>query len=164
MTCGLCQKQYVGKTEQTLRQRFQNLEISILQFRICRRNALKQNLLETIRHYGHRREIETLSSPLGRHFGETALDLFKALLTSLCKSTRMLPQGKVAVMTTGNFKSSTRWTKASLDSWGRGEQTFEDKSLLQKTTSTKNNNFSYTTHPAGRRTGRRNCAQLEATD
>ena len=88
----------------------------------------------TIRHYGHRREIETLSSPLGRHFGETGLDLFKALLTSLLKSTRMLPQGKVAVMTTGNFKSSTRWTKASLDSWGRGEQTFEDKSLLQKKT------------------------------
>jgi len=42
VTCGKCQKQYVGKTEQTLRQR----------------------------HYGHRREIETLSSPLGRHFGE----------------------------------------------------------------------------------------------
>jgi len=42
VTCGLCRKQYVGKTEQTLRQR----------------------------HYGHRREIETLSSPLGRHFGE----------------------------------------------------------------------------------------------
>ena len=37
----------------------------------------------TIRHYGHRREIETLSSPLGRHFGETTLDLFKALLASL---------------------------------------------------------------------------------
>ena len=34
-------KQYVGKTEQTLRQR----------------------------HYGHRREIETLSAPLGQHFG-----------------------------------------------------------------------------------------------
>ena len=98
---------------------------------------LQHKSMGTIRHYGHRREIETLSSPLGRHFGETALDLFKALLTSLCKSTRMLPQGKVAVTTTGNFKSSTRWTKASLDSWGRGEQTFEDKSLLQKTTSTK---------------------------
>ena len=125
---------------------------------------LQHKSMGTIRHYGHRREIETLSSPLGRHFGETGLDLFKALLASLLKSTRMLPQGKVAVTTTGNFKSSTRWTKASLDSWGRGEQTFEDKSLLQKTTSTKNNNFSYTTHPAGRRTGRRNCAQLEATD
>ena len=28
---------------------------------------LKEN---KFRHYGHRREIETLSSPLGRHFGE----------------------------------------------------------------------------------------------
>ena len=27
VTCGLCQKQYVGKTEQTLRQRFLNLDI-----------------------------------------------------------------------------------------------------------------------------------------
>jgi len=41
VTCRGCRKQYVGKTEQTLRQR----------------------------HYGHRREIETLSSPLGQHFG-----------------------------------------------------------------------------------------------
>jgi len=42
VTCRSCSRQYVGKTDQTLRQR----------------------------HYGHRREIETLSSPLGRHFGE----------------------------------------------------------------------------------------------
>jgi len=41
VTCRGCRKQYVGKTEQSLRQR----------------------------HYGHRREIETLSSPLGQHFG-----------------------------------------------------------------------------------------------
>lgn len=41
VTCRGCRKQYVGKTEQTLRQR----------------------------HYGHRREIETQSSPLGQHFG-----------------------------------------------------------------------------------------------
>ena len=115
-----------------------------------KKNFISQHKsMGTIRHYGHRREIETLSSPLGRHFGETGLDLFKALLTSLLKSTRMLPQGKVAVMTTGNFKSSTRWTKASLDSWGRGEQTFEDKSLLKETTSTKSNHFSYTNLQGG---------------
>ena len=32
------------------------------------------------RHYGHRREIETLSSPLGRHFGEFAFQLFWQVL------------------------------------------------------------------------------------
>ncbi len=42
VSCNRCRKQYVGKTEQTLRQR----------------------------HYGHRREIETAASPLGRHFAE----------------------------------------------------------------------------------------------
>ena len=42
VTCSKCRKQYVGKTEQELRQR----------------------------HYGHRREIETGSSPLGKHFAQ----------------------------------------------------------------------------------------------
>ncbi len=42
VTCANCRKQYVGKTEQPLRQR----------------------------HYGHRREIETGATPLGRHFAE----------------------------------------------------------------------------------------------
>ena len=40
VTCRRCKKQYVGKTEQALRQR----------------------------HYGHRREIELRSTPLGKHF------------------------------------------------------------------------------------------------
>ena len=40
VTCQKCKKQYVGKTEQTLRKR----------------------------HYGHRREIEIKSTPLGNHF------------------------------------------------------------------------------------------------
>ncbi len=40
VTCDKCKKQYVGKTEQTLRQR----------------------------HYGHRREIDQESSHLGKHF------------------------------------------------------------------------------------------------
>ncbi len=42
VTCSRCKKQYVGRTEQCLRQR----------------------------HYGHRREIEQASTPLGRHFAE----------------------------------------------------------------------------------------------
>lgn len=42
MTCRRCKKQYVGKTEQTLKQR----------------------------HYGHRREIEIASTPLGKHFAQ----------------------------------------------------------------------------------------------
>ena len=40
VTCRRCKKQYVGKTEQALKQR----------------------------HYGHRREIELQSTPLGKHF------------------------------------------------------------------------------------------------
>ncbi|CAB4063506.1 unnamed protein product [Lepeophtheirus salmonis] len=42
VTCNKCRKQYVGKTEQQFKQR----------------------------HYGHRREIETKVSPLGKHFAE----------------------------------------------------------------------------------------------
>lgn len=42
VTCSKCKKQYVGKTEQELRQR----------------------------HYGHRREIDLQSSPLGKHFAD----------------------------------------------------------------------------------------------
>eukprot|EP00096_Caligus_rogercresseyi_P012656 TRINITY_DN5371_c0_g1_i1.p1 TRINITY_DN5371_c0_g1~~TRINITY_DN5371_c0_g1_i1.p1 ORF type:complete len:502 (+),score=89.73 TRINITY_DN5371_c0_g1_i1:41-1546(+) len=42
VTCNKCRKQYVGKTEQQFKQR----------------------------HYGHRREIETKVSPLGKHFAD----------------------------------------------------------------------------------------------
>ena len=42
VTCSKCRKQYVGKTSSELRQR----------------------------HYGHRREIETQSTPLGKHFAQ----------------------------------------------------------------------------------------------
>lgn len=43
MTCARCKKQYVGKTDQSLKQR----------------------------HYGHRREIELQSTPLGKHFAQS---------------------------------------------------------------------------------------------
>ena len=75
VTCRLCQKQYVGKTEQTLRQRCQISHITVCHKTISSQNNYENNWLlklkeNNLRHYGHRREIETLSSPLGRHFGE----------------------------------------------------------------------------------------------
>ena len=60
ITCSSCGKQYVGKTDQSLRQR----------------------------HYGHRREIEQGSSALGKHFssaaGHCSADSLQLQVIELC--------------------------------------------------------------------------------
>jgi len=59
VTCHRCSKQYVGKTQNSLRER----------------------------HYGHRREIDTLSSPLGKHFGEICgIDSWRIQIIDKCQS------------------------------------------------------------------------------
>ena len=65
ITCARCEKQYVGKTEQSLRQR----------------------------HYGHRREIEAASSALGQHFaaGACGPDSLNIQIIELCSSQDLLP-------------------------------------------------------------------------
>ena len=65
ITCSSCDKQYVGKTEQSLRQR----------------------------HYGHRREIEAASSALGQHFGPGGCgpDCLVIQVIELCPSQDLLP-------------------------------------------------------------------------
>jgi len=58
VTCHRCSKQYVGKTQNSLRER----------------------------HYGHRREIDTLSSPLGKHFGEICgIDSWRIQIIDKCQ-------------------------------------------------------------------------------
>ena len=65
ITCARCEKQYVGKTEQSLRQR----------------------------HYGHRREIEAASSALGQHFaaGACGAESLNIQIIELCSSQDLLP-------------------------------------------------------------------------
>jgi len=59
VTCRKCRKQYVGQTSQSLRER----------------------------HYGHRREIDTSSSPLGKHFAETCgIDNWRIQIIDQCSS------------------------------------------------------------------------------
>ena len=67
ISCSSCHKQYVGKTEQSLRQR----------------------------HYGHRREIEAASSALGQHFaareaGVCGPDSLQLQVIELCPSQDLL--------------------------------------------------------------------------
>ena len=64
ITCKKCQKQYVGKTEQSLRQR----------------------------HYGHRREIEKGSSALGQHFSpeQCGAESLSIQIIELCSSLEQL--------------------------------------------------------------------------
>ena len=65
ITCSKCLKQYVGKTEKSLRQR----------------------------HYGHRREIEMASSALGLHFsaGQCGVDSLVIQVIELCRTVEELP-------------------------------------------------------------------------
>ncbi|XP_023342679.1 uncharacterized protein LOC111712333 [Eurytemora carolleeae] len=62
VTCRRCRKQYVGKTQQSLRER----------------------------HYGHRREIDTQSSPLGKHFAETCgIDSWRIQIIDQCPTSEL---------------------------------------------------------------------------
>jgi len=65
ITCRRCQKQYVGKTEQSLRQR----------------------------HYGHRREIEVGSSALGQHFSQSqcGAESLNIQIIEVCTNLEELP-------------------------------------------------------------------------